>query len=73
MNWKMWFSHFAIFVSFLEMSVKAARRFYRVDSAHDLQFIDQGESATAENRWTFEIAWEVANKGKTTKTAEHVI
>ena len=55
------------------MSVKAARRFYRVDSAHDLQFIDQGESATAENRWTFEIAWEVANKGKTTKTAEHVI
>lgn len=44
------------------MSVKAARRFYRVDSAHDLQFIDQGESATAENRWTFEIAWEVANK-----------
>jgi len=55
------------------MSVKAARRFYRVDSAHDLQFIDQGESATAENRWTFEIAWEVANKGKTTNTAEHVI
>lgn len=54
------------------MSVKAARRFYRVDSAHDLQFIDQGESATAENRWTFEIAWEVANKGKITNTAEHV-
>lgn len=46
------------------MSVKAARRFYRVDSAHDLQFIDQGESAAAENRWTFEIAWEVANKGR---------
>lgn len=45
------------------MSVKAARRFYRIDSAHDLQFLDAGESASAENRWTFEIAWEVANKG----------
>lgn len=45
------------------MSVKAARRFYRVDSAHDLQFLHSGESASAENRWTFEIAWEVANKG----------
>ncbi len=45
------------------MSVKAARRFYRVDSAHDLQFQDAGETASAENRWTFEIAWEVANKG----------
>lgn len=44
------------------MSVKAARRFYRIDSAHDLQFLDSGESASAENRWTFEIAWEVANK-----------
>ncbi|KZS05401.1 putative Glycogen synthase [Daphnia magna] len=44
------------------MSVKAARRFYRVDSAHDLQFLHSGESASAENRWTFEIAWEVANK-----------
>jgi hypothetical protein len=45
------------------MSVKAARRFYRVDSAHDLQFLHSSESASAENRWTFEIAWEVANKG----------
>jgi glycogen(starch) synthase len=46
------------------MSVKAARRFYRVDSAHDLQFLHSCESASAENRWTFEIAWEVANKGR---------
>ena len=45
------------------MSVKAARRFYRVDSAHDLQFLHSCESASAENRWIFEIAWEVANKG----------
>lgn len=46
------------------MSVKAARRFYRVDSSRDLQYLDAGESASAENRWTFEIAWEVANKGE---------
>jgi len=44
------------------MSVKAARRFYRVESSKDLQYLDAGESASAENRWTFEIAWEVANK-----------
>jgi glycogen(starch) synthase len=44
------------------MSVKAARRFYRVDSSRDLQYLDAGESASAENRWTFEVAWEVANK-----------
>ena len=47
------------------MSVKAARRFYRVESSKDLQYLDAGESASAENRWTFEIAWEVANKGET--------
>lgn len=46
-----------------KMSVKAARRFYRIDSAHDLQFLDSGEAVSTENRWTFEIAWEVANKG----------
>ena len=48
------------------MSVKAARRFYRVDSNRDLQYLDAGESASAENRWTFEVAWEVANKGMDT-------
>jgi hypothetical protein len=46
-----------------EMSVKAARRFYRVSSGHDLQLLERRETATAENRWTFEVAWEVANKG----------
>jgi len=44
------------------MSVKAARRFYRVSSGHDLQLLERRETATAENRWTFEVAWEVANK-----------
>lgn len=41
-----------------------ARRFYRADSMVDLSgFLDRGFSANLENRWTFEIAWEVANKG----------
>lgn len=25
--------------------------------------MDRGETATAQNKWVFEIAWEVANKG----------
>lgn len=42
-----------------------ARRFYRADSMVDLSgFLDRGFSANLENRWTFEIAWEVANKGR---------
>lgn len=46
------------------MSQKASRRFYRIDSAHDLSAVmDRGLSAAQNNRWTFEIAWEVANKG----------
>ncbi|XP_073989606.1 glycogen [starch] synthase isoform X2 [Rhodnius prolixus] len=45
------------------MSQKASRRFYRIDSAHDLSAVmDRGLSAAQNNRWTFEIAWEVANK-----------
>lgn len=45
------------------MSQKASRRFYRVDSAHDLSAVmDRGLSAAQNNRWTFEVAWEVANK-----------
>lgn len=40
-----------------------SRRFYRAESALDLSgYLDGGESANYENRWTFEIAWEVANK-----------
>ncbi|XP_075218936.1 glycogen [starch] synthase isoform X2 [Lycorma delicatula] len=42
---------------------RANKRFYRVDSAHDFTtFMDKGQRAASQNRWTFEIAWEVANK-----------
>lgn len=41
------------------------RRFSRADSGADLSsFLDGGHSANRENRWTFEVAWEAANKGK---------
>ncbi|XP_059621008.1 glycogen [starch] synthase [Phlebotomus argentipes] len=39
------------------------RRFSRVESAGDLLgYLDRGHSANRENRWTFEVAWEAANK-----------
>ncbi|XP_054259800.1 glycogen [starch] synthase-like [Macrosteles quadrilineatus] len=42
---------------------KSNKRFYRVDSGHDFSvFMDRGQRAALHNRWTFEIAWEVANK-----------
>lgn len=42
-----------------------SKRFYRVDSQHDLlAHMDRGEGAMEENRWTLEIAWECANKGQ---------
>ncbi|XP_049793072.1 glycogen [starch] synthase [Schistocerca nitens] len=42
---------------------RASRRFYRVESQNQLlSFLDRGHSAALENRWTFETAWEVANK-----------
>lgn len=45
-----------------------SRRFSRAESNSDLlAFLDRGHSANNENRWTFEIAWEVANKGRTVK------
>ncbi|BES87990.1 Glycogen synthase [Nesidiocoris tenuis] len=45
------------------MSNKASKRFYRVDSGHDLsKILDRGYSAANNNRWVFEAAWEVANK-----------
>lgn len=44
---------------------RVSRRFYRMDSQNDLlDFMDHGLSAQMENRWTFEVAWEAANKGK---------
>ena len=42
-----------------------SRRYSRVESGSDLlAFLDRGHSANTENRWTFEVAWEVANKGE---------
>lgn len=39
------------------------RRYSRVESSGDLKdYFDRGDIASRENRWTFEIAWEVANK-----------
>ena len=43
---------------------RASRRFYRVESEASLvMLMDRGLSAAQQNRWIFEIAWEVANKG----------
>lgn len=45
-----------------------SRRISRVESGLDLtEFLDRGHSAKHENRWTFEVAWEVANKGRPTQ------
>ncbi|PNF40545.1 Glycogen [starch] synthase [Cryptotermes secundus] len=42
---------------------RASRRFYRMESQNELlAFMDKGEMASIQNRWTFEAAWEVANK-----------
>lgn len=44
---------------------RASRRFYRMESQNELlAFMDKGEMASMQNRWTFEAAWEVANKGE---------
>lgn len=46
---------------------RASKRFYRVDSNYDfMAAMDKGQLAYTQNRWTFEAAWEVANKGETT-------
>ena len=43
---------------------KISRKFFRVESGHDLLAgLDRGVSAAEGNRWAFEVAWEVANKG----------
>jgi glycogen(starch) synthase len=40
-----------------------SRRVSRVESSADLlDFLDRGQSASSENRFTFEVAWEAANK-----------
>lgn len=40
-----------------------SRKYSRVESGADLlEFLDRGHSANIENRFTFEVAWEAANK-----------
>lgn len=40
-----------------------SRRISRVESNVDLlEFLDRGQTASTENRYTFEVAWEAANK-----------
>lgn len=49
---------------------RASRRFYRADSCSNmLNMMDRGMLALEENRWTFEIAWEAANKGEWTSSS----
>lgn len=43
------------------MSSRLAKRFYRPESVED-SVLDRGATAEAENRWVFEISWEVVNK-----------
>ena len=43
---------------------RANRRFYRADSIiFGNNYLDHGLSAEHENKWVFEISWEVVNKG----------
>jgi glycogen(starch) synthase len=45
------------------MSTRMSRRFYRLDSLPNTDgYLDHGMSAQVENKWVFEIAWEVVNK-----------
>lgn len=40
-----------------------SRKYSRAESKSDLlEFLDRGNAANRENRWTFEVAWEAANK-----------
>lgn len=40
-----------------------SKKYSRAESKSDLlDFLDRGHSANRENRWTFEVAWEAANK-----------
>ena len=44
-------------------SSKMQRRFYRLEGADNF-YLDGGATAQLQNKWVFEIAWEVCNKGK---------
>lgn len=45
-------------------SARMARRFYRLDGGENDNYFDKGAAAEAENRFVFEISWEVVNKGE---------
>lgn len=47
----------------MKMSSRLAKRFYRPEGIED-SVLDRGATADAENRFVFEISWEVVNKGK---------
>lgn len=39
-----------------------SRRFYRFESSFSDGYLDHGLSAEQENKWVFDVAWEVVNK-----------
>ncbi|XP_022660462.1 glycogen [starch] synthase-like [Varroa jacobsoni] len=41
---------------------RVSKRFYRLDGTQAEEVLDRGKSAALENRWVFEVSWEVANK-----------
>ncbi|GIY71375.1 glycogen synthase [Caerostris darwini] len=43
------------------MTSRLSKRFYRPEGVED-SILDRGATAEAENRWVFEISWEVVNK-----------
>lgn len=43
---------------------KMQRRFYKLEGECDDYYLDGGETAELQNKWVFEIAWEVCNKGR---------
>lgn len=52
---------------------RSSRRFYRGESYSNLMaLMDRGQQAEEENRWTFEVAWEAANKGAFTLYTHYV-
>ena len=50
------------------MSIRRRNSFYRSfkDACPEFEdmLLDRGATAAAQNKWVFEIAWEVANKGE---------
>ena len=52
-----------ILVDTFKMS-RVSKRFYRLDQRTQVENLDRGETAAAENRWVFEVSHEAAHKGK---------